>query len=66
MMLTESELRFFTLMEALLDSVPARTDHSYKMALLDSLLAYSGASSSHYVSRRVCEIVDLNINKVES
>lgn len=65
-MLTEPEIRFFVRMERLLDSEPARTDHSYKMALFDSLLAYSGASDSHWVARRVCEIIGDHTDGVES
>ena len=66
MMLLESESRFISRMKDLLDSVPAQTDHSYRMALLDSLLAYSGASDSYFVSRRVSEIVNDRIDKAKS
>lgn len=66
MMLLESESRFFSRMENLLDSIPARTDHSYKMALIDSLLAFSGASDSHWVSRRVSEIISAHTDKAGS
>ena len=65
-MLSESDIRFFSRMEALLDGVPAQTDYSYRMALLDSLLAYSGASDSYFVSRRVSEIVNDRIDKAKS
>ena len=66
MMLSEFDIRFFSRMESLLDGVPAQTDHSYKLALIDSLLAYSGASDSLFVSRRVSEIISAHTCKAES
>lgn len=65
MMLLESESRFISRMKDLLDSVPAQTDHSYRMALLDSLLAYSSASDSFWVSRRISEVVSDSIDKAK-